>query len=348
MIEITPRQLNILKLLSQKDLSRADIEEYLETTYKVSKATVVRDLAGLIEEKYIEQRGSGPGTYYALKTLPNNIPIFDLDKYFDMEADKRQILGKKFNFELIDQIDTFFTREELDKMEQTKTTFVNKIASKDNTEVKKEIERFIIELSWKSSKIEGNTYSLLDTENLIKNKIEAPNHTQGEVQMILNHKKAFDYVLKNIDEFKSFSLTNIIQLHALLTEKLDVTNTFREHGVGISGTKYLPLDNKYQIEDAIKNLDERLKKTPSKIVQAFATLVFVSYIQPFADGNKRTARLLSNAILLSNNYYPLSYRNVDEVLYKKALILFYEQFNIYFFKQIFLEQFYFSVENYFI
>ena len=92
-MELTPRQLNILKLLSQKDLNRADIEEYLETTYKVSKATVVRDLTGLIEAKYIKQKGSGPGTYYGLKTLPNNLPIFDIDKYFVVDTDKRQILG---------------------------------------------------------------------------------------------------------------------------------------------------------------------------------------------------------------------------------------------------------------
>ena len=83
------------------------------------------------------------------------------------------------------------------------------------------------------------------------------------------------------------------------------------------------------------------------LIQAFSTLVFVSYIQPFVDGNKRTARILSNAILLANSYYPLSYRSVDEIEYKKALIIFYEQFNIYYFKKIFLEQYQFSVDNYF-
>ena len=98
----------------------------------------------------------------------------------------------------------------------------------------------------------------------------------------------------------------------------------------------------------MNNLVNKLNHNTPAVLSAFVILVFISYIQPFADGNKRTARLMSNAILLANNYYPLSYRNVDEVLYKKALIIFYEQFNIYYFKKVFLEQYYFSVENYFI
>lgn len=128
---------------------------------------------------------------------------------------------------------------------------------------------------------------------------------------------------------------------------MNIKTDYREHGAGITGTKYLPLDNKYQIEDAINELETKFKQIDSPLIQAFSTLVFVSYIQPFVDGNKRTARILSNAILLANSYYPLSYRSVDEIEYKKALIIFYEQFNIYYFKKIFLEQYQFSVDNYF-
>jgi len=214
--------------------------------------------------------------------------------------------------------------------------------------VKKELERFVIELSWKSSKIEGNTYSLLDTENLLKNNVEAPNHTKDEKNMILNHKYAFDYILNNLSGFKEFSVKETILLHDILTKNLNVSTGLREMGVGIAGTKYKPIGNKYQIEDAMRALDEKLSTVKSPVLKSFATLVFISYIQPFADGNKRTARLMSNGILLANKYYPLSYRNVDEVEYKKSLIIFYEQQTIYYFKKIFKEQYEFSMNNYFL
>jgi Fic family protein len=346
--KLSKRQIQILNLLSQKDLARSEIEKYLETTYSVSKATIVRDLTDLISLRFIEQKGSGPSTYYTIKNLPYDLPIFDLDDYFKSETDKRKILGERFNSDLINKVDTFFSGEELATLENTKTSFAKRINSKNDTEIKKELERFVIELSWKSSQIEGNTYTLLDTENLLKNNIEALNHSQQEKQMILDHKYAFDYIIKNTSEFKDFTAKGLDIIHSLIVKSLGVSLGFRTHGVGISGTKYLPLDNKYQIEDAITKLEKKLKKTKSPFIKAFGTLLFISYIQPFADGNKRTARMLSNAILFSNNCYPLSYRSVDETYYKKAQILFYEQYNIFYFKQIFKEQYNFSLDNYFI
>lgn len=82
--------------------------------------------------------------------------------------------------------------------------------------------------------------------------------------------------------------------------------------------------------------------------KALVLLAMISYIQPFGDGNKRTARMLSNAVLLANDYYPLSYRSVDEVEYKEALLLFYEQNNLFHLKRIFVEQQKFAIENYFV
>lgn len=346
--KLSKRQIQILKLLSQKDLTRSEIENYLEKTYSVSKATIVRDLTDLIALKFIEQKSSGPSTFYTIKNLPYDLPLFDLDEYFKVDTDKRKVLDEKFGSTLIDKVGDFFSKEELTVLENTKTSFSKRINSKNDTEIKKELERFVIELSWKSSQIEGNTYTLLDTENLIKNNVEAKNHSELEKQMILNHKYAFDYTLKNPTEFKEFSAKGLDAIHTLVVKNLGISPGLRSHGVGISGTKYLPLDNKYQIEDALAKLEKKLKTLKSPFVKAFGTLLFVSYIQPFADGNKRTARMLSNAILLSNNCYPLSYRSVDEAYYKKAQILFYEQHNIFYFKEIFKEQYKFSVDNYFL
>jgi len=345
---LSKRQEYILKLLAQKNLTRAEIEGNLETTYNFSKATTVRDLSYLIKLKLIDQKGFGPSTYYTVKNLPYDLPVFDLDAYFKVDTDKRKVLGDRFNSSLIDKLSEFFSKEELAQLEGTKTSLVKRINSKNDTEIKMELERFVIELSWKSSQIEGNTYTLLDTENLIKNNVEAPNHTQEEKQMILNHKGAFDYILKNPEEFKDFTTRGLNTVHSLIVKDLDIRQGYRTRGVGISGTKYLPLDNVYQIEDAITKLEKKLRSVRSPFVKALGILLFISYIQPFADGNKRTARMFSNAILLSNNCYPLSYRSVDESIYKKALILFYEQYNIYYFKSIFKEQYNFSMTNYFI
>ena len=344
---MSPRQLKILNYLTDSNKSRTEIEELLLKDYAVSKITVVRDLSELIEQGFIQQQGLGPSTYYSITNKPTNLPIYNLDEYFKTDVDKRNIRGSHFETNLINEIDNFFNLKELNEIEISRNVFKNIMSKRNSTDIKRELERFIIELSWKSSKIEGNTYTLLDTENLIKNNIEASSNSKEESQMILNHKYAFDYILKNLDNFKEFSGQNLKQIHSLIVKDLNIQTDYRLHSVGIAGTKYLPLDNKYQIEDAIKMLDMKLKDIESPFIKAFATLVFISYIQPFADGNKRTARILSNSILIANNYYPLSYRSVDEIEYKKALIIFYEQFNISYFKKTFLNQYQFSMTNYF-
>jgi len=344
---LSQRQLKILNYLSQGDKNRAVLENLLLKDYSISKVTVVRDLSELIENGYIKQEGSGPSTYYSLTNKPNSLPIFDLDEYFKVDVDNRNIRGNKFESTLFEEVTNSFKTDELIQVDVSSVNFKKIMLQRDSTDIKKELERFVIELSWKSSKIEGNTYTLLDTENLIKNNISSSKNTAKETQMILNHKYAFDYILDNLESFKTFSIKNLKDVHSIIIKDLGIQPDFREHAVGITGTKYEPIDNKYQIEDAINSLSEKLQQIKSPFIQAFLLLSFISYIQPFADGNKRTARLISNSILIANNYYPLSYRNVDEVEYKKALIIFYEQFNIYYFKQMFLDQYKFSMENYF-
>lgn len=121
----------------------------------------------------------------------------------------------------------------------------------------------------------------------------------------------------------------------------------RKHGVGITGTNYKPLDNQFQIQDALQAMIKLVNEKQNFFEKALIVLLMISYIQAFEDGNKRTARMLTNAILLSHNSIPLSYRGVDIVEYKKATILFYEQNNLTHFKKIFIEQFEDAVTNYF-
>ena len=214
-------------------------------------------------------------------------------------------------------------------------------------EYRKEMERLGVDLSWKSSQIEGNTYSLLETERLLKDKQTASGKTQEEAIMLLNHKDALDFVLDIPDYLKELSVHRIEDIHSILTKELEVDRNIRHRRVGITGTNYRPLDNEFQIREALEDTCTLVNGKDNVFEKALLTLVLLSYIQAFVDGNKRTARITSNAILIANGYCPISFRTVDSIDYKKAMLMFYEQNNIAAFNKIFIEQFLFAVKTYF-
>lgn len=342
------RQLKLLNYLLLNPLSsRAEIEKSIEGE-KGSRITVIRDLNRLLDLDWVEQSGGGKHVKYSLKTGRELLIPVDLDGYFADKTDARNIKYSRFNADLINNLSGLFSPEELELFEQGKVRLKDKFKNLDKTLLKRELERFTIELSWKSSQIEGNTYSLLETEELIKNKKEAKGHDKSEAVMILNHKNTFDLFLKKSDSFKNISMLDIRTIHSELTKDLEITSGIRDSGVGITGTKYLPLDNKWQIEEALAQLVAHTKKVELIPEKALIYLAMIAYLQPFTDGNKRTSRMVSNAVLLANGYFPLSYRSVDEVEYKKALILFYEQNNLFHLKRIFMEQQRFAIDNYFL
>jgi Fic family protein len=212
--------------------------------------------------------------------------------------------------------------------------------------LEKELQRLVIELSWKSSKIEGNTYTLLDTERLINEHKEAIGHKKDEAMMILNHKDAFLFVRGNETEFKTLSVRNIEKLHSILIKDLDVNKGLRKGLIGITGSKYKPLDNIHQIREAVESLGSAISRAETPYDKALLSLVGISYIQPFEDGNKRTGRLMANALLLSHNCAPLSYRSVSENDYRTAMLVFYEINSVVPFAEIFKEQYLFAANNY--
>ena len=216
-----------------------------------------------------------------------------------------------------------------------------------DNEYRKEMERLGIDLSWKSSQIEGNTYSLLETEQLLKESKIAAGKTKEEAVMLLNHKDALRFILDNPDYLQSLSISHIEDIHSLLTQNLSVDQGLRSRRVGITGTQYKPLDNEFQIREAMRDTCQLINSRSNIFEKALLTLLLLSYIQPFTDGNKRTARITSNAILIANGYCPLSFRTVDSIDYKKAMLIFYEQNNLHAFKQIFISQFQFAVKEYF-
>jgi Fic family protein len=166
--------------------------------------------------------------------------------------------------------------------------------------------------------------------------------------MILNHKNALDYIFSKKSEFKKISLRDIENIHALLIRNLGVSQGLRKKIVGVTGTKYRPLDNQHQIREALEKLVGVINKLKDPFSKSLAAMLLAAYIQPFEDGNKRTARILGNAILIAYNVCPLSFRSINEGDYKKAILLFYEQNSARFFKELFVKQFKFAVENYFL
>lgn len=119
--------------------------------------------------------------------------------------------------------------------------------------LKKNLSYWTIELSWKSSQIEGNTYSLIDTEILIKEHKEAKGHKKEEAIMILNHKRTFDYIFAHKNDFKKMTVRKIDNIHRLLTGGLNVFLASEKERLALLALKYRPLDNEYQLREALEN-----------------------------------------------------------------------------------------------
>ena len=342
------RHSQILQFLHYKPLSSRD-EIARGTAFKGSDATMKRLLAAGIQNGDILVEGKARATRYRLSDQAHLLMPLNLDTYFAQDMDERQV-QTSFNFELIrEQLPAvkLFTDEENAHLQELQAEFRQHVGEMTENEYRKEMERLGIDLSWKSAQIEGNTYSLLETERLLRESKTADGKTKEEAVMLLNHKDALRFILDNPDYLQTLTLSHIEDIHQLLTKELSVDRGIRHRRVGITGTNYHPLDNEFQIREALRDTCDLINSKENIFEKALLTLVLLSYIQAFSDGNKRTARITSNAILIANGYCPLSFRSVDSIDYKKAMLIFYEQNNLYAFKQIFIDQFEFAVREYF-
>lgn len=339
---------DILQYLHYHPLSsRGDITA--GTAFKGSDATLKRVIAAGIKAGDIVAEGKARATRYRLSPQAQLLMPLNLDTYFALEVDERQV-HSSYNFELINGLlaeTRLFSDKELAHLDALQDEFRQHVNELTDNEYRKEMERLGIDLSWKSSQIEGNTYTLLETERLLRESKTAEGKTKEEAVMLLNHKDALSFILDNPDYLQELTVSHIEDIHQLLTKDLSIDKGLRRHRVGITGTNYHPLDNEFQIREAMRDACKLINSKYNIFEKALLTLLLLSYIQPFSDGNKRTARITSNAILIANDYCPLSFRSVDSIDYKKAMLIFYEQNNLYAFKQIFMEQFEFAVKEYF-
>ena len=343
------RQELILSFIKDNpNTKREDIEIFLSKMgYEATKMTITRDLKLLLENNEIKKSGLAKATVYSSSAKVGILSPVNIETYFAKDQDERLSDTIGFNFDIFSALKNLLSAKEKFELEKLNNTYIEKKKRLSDNLLQKEFERLTVELAWKSSKIEGNTYTLLDTERLLNENISAKGKTKEETNMVLNHKKALDFILKSPEYYKNITIAKIEDLHKLLVDELNVSTGVRNGMVGIVGTNYKPLDNAYQIKEALKNLIDTINKTDNPVEKALISVLMLAYIQPFEDGNKRTSRILGNAILLANGYCPLSYRSVDEIEYKKAIILFYEQNNVSYFKELFIEQFKQAVSKYF-
>lgn len=201
------------------------------------------------------------------------------------------------------------------------------------------LNRLLIDLSWSSSRLEGNTYSLLDTKELIEHGNAAPGKDAKETQMILNHKAAIELLVDSAEEIgvNRYTITN---LHALLADNLldqpAYAGRLRETPIGISASTYIPTAIPQLISEMFELLLTKAAAIRDPFEQSLFLMVQLPYLQPFVDVNKRTSRLAANIPLIKSNLVPLSFIDVPGSVYIDGLIGVYEHTRVELLRDVFV------------
>ncbi|HET7552461.1 MAG TPA: Fic family protein [Gemmatimonadaceae bacterium] len=209
--------------------------------------------------------------------------------------------------------------------------------------------RLLIDLSWGSSRLEGNTYSRLDTKNLIEFGQRAEGKDAWEAQMILNHRAAIELLVEQAEHI-GFNRYTFLNLHALLSENLlddpGDEGGLRQRLVGIEGSAYTPPGVPQKIQEWFDLSLEKAAAIPDPFEQAFFVMVQLPYLQPFADVNKRTSRIAANIPLIRANLFPLSFVDVPKQAYIEGLLAIYEFNRIELLRDVFVWAYDRSVKQY--
>lgn len=310
----------------------------------LARRTAQRVLSQMISEGQIIARGEGRARrYHAEAALTVDAPVAaehgfpkaiglsadsrDIVAYIDQPLQARKPVGYQTDFLLAYQPNkTWYLSESLRRqLRQMGQTPQPQAAA--GTYSRAILNRLLIDLSWASSHLEGNTYSRLDTRELIEHGRAASGKGAIETQMILNHKVAIELLVDNVDtaQFNRYTLMN---LHSALAENLlpnpaDEGRT-RQHAVDISLSVYRPLSTPQQIDDLLDVLLAKANQISDPFEQSFFMMVHLPYLQPFADINKRTSRLAANLPLFRANLCPLTFLDVPERAYSRAILGVYE------------------------
>jgi Fic family protein len=199
--------------------------------------------------------------------------------------------------------------------------------------------RLLIDLSWNSSRLEGNTYSLLETERLLSAGVAATGKDALESQMILNHKEAIEFLIASAAEI-GFNRYTLLNLHALLSDNLledpTASGRLRSIAVGIGQTVFYPLEGPQRIEECFQQILDTATAIEDPFEQSFFAMVHLPYLQPFEDVNKRVSRLAANIALIQRNLCPLSFVDVAQQTYISAMLGVYELNRIELLRDVFV------------
>lgn len=199
--------------------------------------------------------------------------------------------------------------------------------------------RLLIDLSWNSSRLEGNTYSLLETERLLELSEAAEGKELSETQMILNHKAAIEFLVESAETI-DINRSTILNLHALLSDNLladpMACGRLRSKSIGIAKSVYHPLVVPDVIDECFEQVIDTAKAIRDPFEQSFFLMVHLPYLQPFEDVNKRVSRLVANIPLIRLNLAPLSFMDVPQKTYTNGLLAVYELNSVDLLRDVFL------------
>lgn len=334
----------LLKALSHSPQGES-IEALLKIFPDLSRRTLQRRLSSLVIQKKIILSGRGRGTHYIISkefsdTTSLTPPSPQPSSETTLSSTSTQIratlhrplhlrhpvgYNPKFLTQYHPNKNYYLTPEMRQHLLYLSKTPAPKLPA--GTYARKILDRLLIDLSWNSSRLEGNSYSLLETERLLKLGETADGKEARDAQMILNHKAAIELLVEDAKEI-GFNRYTLFNLHALLSENL-LSNSksggrLRTISVGISGTVYQPLDVPQLIEEYFSQIIDTARAIKDPFEQAFFVMVHLPYLQPFEDVNKRVSRLAANIPLIQKNLCPLSFIDVPHQDYVDGILAIYE------------------------
>ena len=327
------------------------LAELLALHPQLARRTAQRVIAALIERGEVSARGQGRARRYgpvgnmaesrvdrgasaeapAVQGFPSFIPLSadsrDVWAYVGQPLEARKPVGYQRDF-----LDTYqpnesgylsaTLRRQLHRL--GRTTVMDQPAGTHGRAI---LNRLLIDLSWASSHLEGNTYTRLDTRELIENGKVALGKDIIETQMILNHKTAIELLVENVDR-AGLNVYTLMNVHSALAENLLPNpadeGRIRQHAVDIGQSVYRPLSTPQQVEEVLQTLLSKANEIADPFEQSFFLMVHLPYLQPFADINKRTSRMVANLPLLRANLCPLTFLDVPEQAYSLATLGVYE------------------------
>lgn len=305
---------------------------------QISRRSLQRRLSELVATRRLVSEKKGRSTRYLLRPSAGEVKREESTVALSPSGVE---VSRKVWRPLAERTPVGYNREFLDKYRPNQSSYLtpetiahlNRMGRTPDSEkpagtyARHILDRLLVDLSWASSQLEGNTYSLLDTKRLIEHGQAAEGKDAAETQMILNHKAAIEFLVDSADDL-AFNRQTILNLHALLSDNLlpdpDASGRLRRIGVGINDSVYHPLEVPQLIEECFQQVLDTAAAIREPFEQAFFAMVHLPYLQPFEDVNKRVSRLAANIPLVHHNLCPLSFVDVSERAYIAGLLGVYE------------------------